>query len=59
MNWDAEMDRFYPDPQQEKATPVCECGICKADIYPGEIYYEIPGDDPICEDCITKFKYTA
>ena len=30
--------------------PVCRCGECERDIYPGEEYFDFDGDI-VCEDC--------
>lgn len=55
---DSDLDRFYPDPQQEEDVPVFHCAECKEPIYEGEDYWNL--DEPFCDDCAKKlFRYEA
>lgn len=58
INLDAELDKFYPDPQQDDDVPVYMCAECKAPIREGEYYYYLDGTE-YCEDCAQLFRYEA
>lgn len=56
INFDAELDRLYPDPQDEE--PIMYCSECQGEIYEGDDYWNI--DEPFCDECAQKlFRYVA
>lgn len=57
INWDAEMNRYYPDPQQEPSRLYCDC--CEEIIYRNEEFVKIPGLGNYCMDCIDNWTTEA
>ena len=58
INLDAELDKFYPDPQQDDDEAVCYCSECNEPIFEGDYLWNL--DEPYCDSCATKiFRYIA
>lgn len=45
-------------PNAEEPKPVKICDWCRGEIYVGDTYYKIAGED-VCEDCVDECKSTA
>lgn len=53
INWDAEMNKYYPDPQENEAKIYCDC--CEGLISDGEEYVKIPNKYNFCMSCIEEW----
>lgn len=49
---DAQLDRYYKDPQQDEPPIIYGCSCCCEYIYAGEDCYVMPDGAIYCERCV-------